>query len=514
MIHLDRFVDHFRARKESLLKNWCERARADENLPGKRLFFSDEELKDHLPSLLDAMADALAGQQSSDSDVWERGAEHGHARRLNGYTIEQLIREFTIFRKLVRETVEELVGTESPRDLFAARELLLDTADRSEIASIRQYLEETSQERDAAREALREANDQKDRFIAVLSHELRNPLAAIRTATQILKEDKFSEMQKGRALDTIDRQSRYQMRLIDDLLDVNRISQGRIELREEKIDLRTPIKGAIDTYMPAIQAKAIKFQFTGADRAVLALADAVRIEQIVSNLINNALKFTSTGGSIEVALRQQGTSATIAVRDSGVGLEASMVDRIFELFTQVRGSQGDTGNGIGLWLARNLAQMHHGTLTATSEGLGKGTLLLLKLPCLPSELIESRGGRGRVLVVEDDPEQRELLEMALSSPEVEIATAKDGADALRLAAERPFDVCFIDLNLPDVSGYDLLQRLLQAQQPRHPVSIALTGFGRPEDEAHARNSGFDHHITKPADIEVLRGLIRASIGKT
>jgi signal transduction histidine kinase/ActR/RegA family two-component response regulator len=458
--------------------------------------------------LLDVMVKALAGGRIIDSEVWERGAQHGHARRLNGFTIEQLLREFTIFRKLVRETLEELVATEPAQNLYAARELLLDMADRSELGSIHQYLEETSRERDIAREALREANEQKDRFIAVLSHELRNPLAAIRTAVQILKESSFSETQRRRAFETIDRQSRYQVRLIDDLLDVNRISQGRIQLRIEKIDLRDPTRSAIDTYLPAIQAKAIRFQFIGSDRAVLADADSVRIEQIVSNLLNNALKFTSAEGSIDITLRREGARAIIAVRDSGTGLEASMLDRIFELFTQAQTVSGETGNGIGLWLAKNLAQMHRGTLTAMSDGPGHGTLLQLELPCLPDELSTSGEPKRRVLLVEDDPEQRELLEIALSSPELEIVTAKDGSEALTFTAQRPFDVCFIDLSLPDMSGYELLPRLLGTQQSKKPMTIALTGFGRPEDEARTRSMGFDHHVTKPADIELLRSFIQ------
>jgi len=510
MRRIDRIVEHFRARKDALLTEWCERVRSDDNLPGRRLFFTDQELKDHLPALLDTMVDALEGGKIDDSEVSERGAEHGHARRLNGYTIEQLIREFAIFRKLVRDVLEELASTESPQDMYVARELLLDTTDRSELASIRQYIEETSRERDAAREALRESSDQKDRFIAVLSHELRNPLAAIRTAIQILKEGTFSETQRRRAFETIDRQSRYQVRLIDDLLDVNRISRGRIELRKEKIDLRDPIKDAIDTYQPAIQAKAISFQFVGADRAILADADPVRIEQIVSNLLNNALKFTSAEGSIEITLRREGTRATIAVRDSGTGMEASMLDRIFELFTQAHTVSGESGNGIGLWLAKNLAEMHEGTLTAKSEGPGRGTLLVLDISCLPDELTAVGEHKRRVLVVEDDPEQRELLAIALSSPELEIVAARNGSEALLLAAERSFGVCFIDLSLPDMSGYELLPRLLRTQQSNRPVTVALTGFGRPEDETRTRAMGFDHHVTKPADIEILRSFIETA----
>jgi signal transduction histidine kinase len=281
---------------------------------------SDRELEDHLPALLDSIIEALQGRQAGDGTIRQRGAEHGHSRRLSGYTIEQVIWEFAIFRKLIRETLEHIEPSVTSQDLFAARELILEITDRSEVGSIHRYVEETTRERDTARDALKEANDQKDRFLAVLSHELRNPLASITTAIHIARAPGSPESRRQRALEIVERQANYQRRLVDDLLDVNRISQGKIDLKKERIDLRKTIENAIETFLPAIEAKAIKFRFARPDQQIMISADAVRIEQIVSNLLGNALKFTSSGGSIEILLSLDGGFAVICVRDSGSGI--------------------------------------------------------------------------------------------------------------------------------------------------------------------------------------------------
>jgi signal transduction histidine kinase/CheY-like chemotaxis protein len=503
-------AEHFRSGKHALLARWRERVRADSSLPEQRVKFSDRELEDHLPALLDSIVDALEGKAVSQETIHREGVQHGHTRRMSGYTITQLIWEFAIFRTLLRETLEELSPAEPPANLFAARELILAITDRSEVGSVQQYIEETSGERDLAREDLKQANEQKDRFLAVLSHELRNPLAAIKTALHILKGRSFSDIQRQRALGIVERQTNHQIRLVDDLLDVNRISQGKIELKREQIDLREPVKHAIEAFRAAIESKAIKFQFDGPDREVLATADPVRIEQIISNLLDNALKSTTSGDSLEIGLTQQEDAAIISVRDTGAGIETSRLDRLFELFSQGASRPTDAGLGIGLWLAKTLTEMHAGTIRATSDGLGKGTQLVVQIPCLPRNTGRKTEHSKRVLIVEDAPEQRELWLLALSEMDAEISAAKDGAEALKMVSDGRFDVCILDLNLPDISGYDLLQQLLALHSDRRPVTIALTGFGRPEDEARVKASGFDHHIVKPADISLIQQIISQS----
>jgi CheY-like chemotaxis protein len=230
----------------------------------------------------------------------------------------------------------------------------------------------------------------------------------------------------------------------------------------------------------------------------------------VSNLLNNALKFTSSEGSIEIRLNQANEVATISVRDTGAGLDPTALGRIFDLFSQAVTGPTDAGLGIGLWLSKQLIEMHGGTIQANSDGPGSGAHLSLQLPCLPLTVEHKHTIRRRVLFVEDDPDQRELLQIALSETGAEILAAKDGADALRLASKARFDVCLLDLNLPDMSGYDLCQRLLEIHAGQRPLLIALTGFGRPEDESRVMAAGFDHHMAKPPDIAKLQKLILAA----
>jgi CheY-like chemotaxis protein len=304
----------------------------------------------------------------------------------------------------------------------------------------------------------------------------------------------------------VERQANYQRRLVDDLLDVNRISQGKIQLKKERIDLRKTIEETIETYLPAIEAKAITFRFARPDQQIMLMADAVRIEQIVSNLLANALKFTRAGGSIEILLTHEDGFAVICVRDTGSGIEPSDLRQIFELFVQIQ-HPTNVGLGVGLWLAKTLVEMHGGTIEAASDGLDKGIAVTVRLP-LPEDAPRIKTvATKRVLVVEDDPEQRELLVMALSELDAEVLGAQDGSEAITLVSENQFDVCIFDLNLPDMTGYDLVGRLFEIHDKNRPVTIALTGFGGPEDTERVKQAGFDHHIVKPADIAKLQRII-------
>jgi signal transduction histidine kinase/CheY-like chemotaxis protein len=508
---LETAANHFATHKNALLERWRTLVRSDSTLPKQRLTFSDAELEDHLPALLDSIIEGLQGRQAGEGTIRGRGAEHGYSRRLSGYTIERVTWEFAIFRKLLRETLEEIAPSVTTQDLFAARELILEVTDRSEVGSIHQWVEETSRERDAARDALKEANEQKDRFLAVLSHELRNPLASITTAIHVVRAPGSAESQRQRALEIVERQADYQRRLVDDLLDVNRISQSKIQLKKECIDLRKTIEEAINSYLPAIEAKAINFRFARPDQQIMLVADAVRIEQIVSNLLANALKFTRSGGSIEILLSLEEGFAVIRVRDTGSGIEPEALKRIFDLFAQIQ-HPTNVGLGVGLWLAKTLVEMHEGTIEAASEGLDKGTAVTVRLPLAEDAPKTRTVAMKRVLLVEDDPEQRELMVMALSEGDAEVLGAMDGAEAIKLASENRFAVCILDLSLPDTTGYELVGRLLEIHDNNRPVTIALTGFGRPEDTDRVKRAGFDYHIVKPADISRLQRIISGQEG--
>jgi two-component system, sensor histidine kinase len=236
----------------------------------------------------------------------------------------------------------------------------------------------------------------------------------------------------------------------------------------------------------------------------------VRIEQIVANLLDNALKSTTSDDSLEISLTQPQDAAIISVRDTGAGIETSRVDRLFELFSQGTSGPTDAGLGIGLWLAKTLTEMHGGQFEPRAMDSAKVPSWSCGYHVCRAMLEEQPNRSKRVLIVEDDPEQRELWLIALSELDAAIWAAKDGAEALKMASEHRFDVCILDLNLPDVSGYDLLEQLLALHSERRPVTIALTGFGRPEDEARVKAAGFDHHIVKPADISLIQQIIAQS----
>jgi signal transduction histidine kinase len=497
-------ADYFCACKKTLLTDWRNVVRGDPKLPERRLSFSDLELEDHLPALLDSIINKLRGEEANKKEVHEKGTEHGKLRRSQGYSISQLIREFSIFRKMLGQSIDQLAADIVPEQLSQVREEIISLADESELGSVEQYVEDTRQERDMALEEVRKSNEQKDHFLAILSHELRNPLASVRAAIELLLKGQISTSQQQRALEIIARQASHQARLIDDLLDINRISQGRIQLKCEAIDLRQPVKNAVENYRPMIQSKSVSFRFEAPSQEIGVYVDPVRIEQIITNLLANALKFTKSGGSIEVVVSQQGDKARISVRDSGAGIDPSSLTNIFELFAQAQ-PKGEDGLGIGLWLANQLVQMHGGAIEARSEGDQQGTELVVELPCLrPAQ----RSNVKRILLVEDDPDQRELLPMLLQEIDTEVVSVKDGAEAIAACGSTKFDVCILDLNLPDLTGYELIRQILELQADNQPVTIALTGYGRPEDEKKVKEAGFDHHFVKPADVQALKDIIK------
>jgi signal transduction histidine kinase/ActR/RegA family two-component response regulator len=495
---------HLRNSREAILSRWRDLVRQDSRLPEQRLKFSDAQLEDHLPGLLDQIVKALDGEPVSDDSIREAGVRHGSARRAQGYSITQVIWEFAVFRKLLRHELEHAAANLRPQQSFHIREQIMALTDLSELGSVERYVDESRQERDAAREELTKANRQRDLFLLVLSHELRNPLAAVRMALQVINAAHSSLSARQRAMEILERQTKYQARLIDDLLDMNRISQGRIELKGEPTDIRRLVTNAIDTYSRAIEAKSIAFRFDYPDEQILVFADPVRIEQVIANLITNSLKFTKTSGSIEVHIRREDANAVISVRDDGAGIEPSRLDRVFELFFREPEREGEAALDVGLWLAKQIIELHGGTIEARSEGIEKGTEVIVRLPLMANQAAE--GAAKKVLLVEDDPDQRELLLLALAEIDADIVGAKDGADALAMARGRRFDICILDLNLPDISGYDLIGRLREIQD-NHPLMVALTGFGRPEDAARVKSVGFQHHLVKPVELDQLKRII-------
>lgn len=375
-------------------------------------------------------------------------------------------------------------------------------------------------ERERADLALREADRRKDEFLATLAHELRNPLAPIRSSLQIMRMADDAEAQ-AHARAMIERQVSQMVHLVDDLLDVGRITQGKVELRRERIDLSRAIQAAVETSLPVIDASRHALSLEMPDEPVVVDGDMTRLTQVVANLLNNAAKYTAAGGEIGVSLRREGEVAVVAVRDSGIGIPSDMLPRVFELFTQVDRAQerSQGGLGIGLALVKRLVEMHGGSVAATSEGAGLGSTFTLRLPALaatehaspvapPADMAVRAAHSGpRVLVVDDNPDGADSLAMMLSLLGCEVEVGRDGLAAVRLAESFLPRLILLDIGLPGIDGHEAGRRIRQAPWGRDLRLVALTGWGQDDDRRQSREAGFDEHLVKPIEIEALQRLI-------
>ncbi|MES2787491.1 MAG: ATP-binding protein [Pseudomonadota bacterium] len=374
-------------------------------------------------------------------------------------------------------------------------------------------------ERKRAEHVLQEANRAKDEFIATLAHELRNPLAPIRTGLEILKKDKSNGPASARARETMERQLVHMIRLIDDLLDISRINSGKIRLETSRMRLSTAVESAVEISRPAIEARGHLLTVELAPSPIELMADPTRLAQALGNLLNNAAKYTPQGGRILVHAYQQGNQAVIEITDNGVGIPAEMQEKVFSLFTQVGRtldrSQG--GLGIGLYLVRSLIEMHGGTVSGRSDGPGKGSTFTVRIPCLlqaapqvepVSASPETPVDSGlKVLVVDDNVDAAETLATVLEMTGRRTRTVFDGREVLDAAREFDPDVVLLDIGLPGLTGYEVA-RLLRAD-PRfsRTLLVALTGWGGEEDRRKSREAGFDEHLTKPVDLSAIEPLL-------
>ncbi len=374
-------------------------------------------------------------------------------------------------------------------------------------------LEITEQKR--AQQALREADRRKDEFLAMLGHELRNPLAPIRTAVQLLKLRDGGGPEAARARDVIERQAEHLSRLVDDLLEVSRITSGKIRLKRAQVELGPLMTRAVETCRPMIDARRHELTLTLPDRSVRVEGDAVRLAQVLSNLLNNAAKYTPEGGRIWLSLRQEGDAARVLVKDSGPGIPPDMLERVFELFTQVDRSldRSQGGLGIGLTLARRLVEMHGGTLRALPHPAGDGAELEVRLPALPdvapngdvTQPAKPEVRRRDVLVVDDNVDAAETLAELLTLLGHTARAVHDGPAALEAARSAVPEVVLLDIGLPGMDGFEVARRLRAA----HPgvVLVALTGYGQDDDVRQCREAGFDHHRVKPVDVSAIEALL-------
>jgi signal transduction histidine kinase len=422
---------------------------------------------------------------------------------------------------------------------LANRTLSAEVAERrrtqEELSVLAQELEERVAQRTSeleraitdlqqAESALREADRRKDEFLATLAHELRNPLAPIRNAIQILHLKGSTREDWQSAADVIDRQSRQMTHLVDDLLDISRITRGKLALRMQPVKLREAIEGAIETSRPLIGARGHQLKVDLPEEDLILNGDLTRLSQILSNLLNNAAKFTEPGGTISLSAKRDSGEVLISVKDNGAGIPAEVMPRVFQMFAQFDGhidrSQG--GLGIGLQLVKSLVEMHGGTIEASSAGAGQGSEFVVRLPLLLSSTVNAvdppvaietaANGRLRVLIVDDNRDNVESLRLLLALMGHNVRVALEGLEGINVANEFRPDVVLLDIGMPNLDGHEVCRRIRARDWGRDMVLVAQTGWGQEEDRRRTQAAGFDYHLVKPIDHASLTAVF-AKIGE-
>jgi signal transduction histidine kinase len=411
----------------------------------------------------------------------------------------ELYRKTREFERLNRELEERVI--ERTTELQAAMTKQLELADR-----------------------LREADRRKDEFLALLAHELRNPLASVHNCVAIMQRAEVTDAELQWCHDVIERQSEQLKRLVDDLLDVSRITQGKIQLRREPVNLETVVADAVETSAPIINAHQHALRVTLPEQPLVVHGDASRLTQVVANLLTNAAKYQNENGSIDLSARRDGDMAVLTVRDRGIGLSAEMLHEAFELFAQGERTpdRAQGGLGIGLSLVKKLVELHGGTVRAASDGPGYGSDFVVRLPLLdvaanaepapiaaPAAAPSPEPNRQRVLVVDDNVDAAEGLAMLLRLDDHEVTIAHDGAHALALAEAAKPTIVLLDIGLPGMDGYEVCRRLRTAGFTATRI-FALTGYSQDRDKQLALEAGFDAHMVKPVEFEKLQQILAAA----
>ena len=465
---------------------------------------------------------------------WNRGAE-----RIFGYTAEEAIGQpIMMLIPADRHPEEDMIlGRLRRGEPLEHYETVRKTKDGRLIdisVTISPVYDETGQVIGASKVArdvtlqkrvqreLMEADTRKTEFLALLAHELRNPLGPIRHAVKILRARAPSPDELQWATSIIDRQTEHMTRLVEDLLDVSRITRGTIELRRERVDLATIIKAAVEASSALLERNRHQLKVTTPAQPVYVEGDLTRLTQVVANLLDNAAKYTDPGGKVWLSAEREGDSAVIRVKDSGIGIPAEVLPRIFDMFTQaglpLERSQG--GLGVGLALVERLVLLHGGTVSAYSAGAGQGSQFTIRLPLAQAQkvpaierrepVLPASTKRCRVLVVDDNVDSVESLAMLLRMMGHEVETASDGASGLEKAAAFKPDVAILDIGLPKVNGYELARQIREQQWSKNVTLVALTGWGQEQHRRRSEESGFNHHLTKPVEFDVLQEILAAA----
>ena len=367
------------------------------------------------------------------------------------------------------------------------------------------------------------ADRRKDEFLAMLAHELRNPLAPIRYALEMVRSRQPLDPEVEQAREMIERQVCQMTHLVDDLLDVGRISHGTLRLRKERTELEPALRIAVEATRPHMDASQHELTVSIPQERIFLEADPTRLAQIVANLLDNSAKYTDRGGRISLSAARQEDNVVIAVRDNGIGIAPDMLPQVFDMFAQADHSIERTrgGLGIGLTLVRRLVELHGGQIEASSAGPGRGSEFIVRLPCLPASDVpepditpaatEPTLQRSRILIVDDNRDAAQSLAALIRLQGADVRTAHDGLAALDVAAEFRPEVIFLDIGLPQLNGYDVCRRMREHPWGKEATIVAITGWGQEEDRAKSKAAGFDHHAVKPVEYATLLKLLASPV---
>jgi len=510
-----------------ITRDLTEQKRAEESLRQ-----SEERLRLLIEGVRDYAIFALTPEGRIAS--WNTGAE-----RIKGYRPEEILgKSFSIFytpeavargkpQWLLRAAVEHgSVEDEGWRVRKDGREFwanVVITALRDEHGELRGFAKVTRDMTDRRQiDQLQQADRFKNEFLALLAHELRNPLAPIRSAVQVLATRNAANLELAQAQEIAERQIRHMARLLDDLLDVARISQGKLEIRKETIAVAEILRRAVDAELPFIQERRLELSLDVPEEALGVEADPVRLQQIFVNLLNNAAKYTDPGGRIAIAVESEPGQVIIRFRDTGIGIDPVMAPRLFEPFVQVERRENRSVGGVGLGLAvvRKLIELHDGSVHVFSAGLGRGSEFVVRMPRVPigsagAELNVRPPARkegqapARILVVDDNVDAADGLKMLLELDGEDARAAYSAEAALETAKEFRPQIVLLDVGIPHMDGYEIARRLRSAPETRGTILVAVTGWGQSEDRRRSKEAGFDYHLVKPVDPATLRRLLQA-----
>ena len=437
-------------------------------------------------------------------------------------------RELRELNRTLASANEQLAAANTNLQAEKTREL--ETLNRvlqranTELEQANRTLQSEIAERTRVEQALKAADRHKDEFLAMLAHELRNPLAPILNAVQLIRQKPLTDPQLLWSRDVIERQLRHLTRLVDDLLDVSRITRGKINMSRETVEVADLVARAVETVQPLIAERGHQLHLSVAPQSIRVFGDPLRLTQAVGNVLSNAAKYTENGGQISLTARQVGDTVEIRVQDTGIGIPADMQPVIFDMFTQLNVPTGraQSGLGIGLALVRKLLEMHGGSVSAFSEGNGRGSEFLITLPVIPSEITAGNGRtavgldsnvgeavqvRRRILVADDNSDALESLATLLELSGHEVFSAANGALALESAERHLPEVALLDIGMPKLDGYEVARRIRAQPWGRRITLVALTGWGQESDRRRSGEAGFDSHLVKPLDLDKLTALL-------